>query len=202
MSNEGTTNIDALPVNIEENITMQTTDKNVMIEDAVKNLEQSRENDINSKLNVPTEMNMNEFVSGIQQASATGALGLQHRDVPLDNSGVTRDESVKPDFIPHTGPTDYITEQQTSEEIIKQNARKDIAESNADRIISELGTPLLIAALYFMFQLPIVRRTFLKTFPMCYSKAGDLNLTGYVVNSLIFALIIFSSNKLVQQLSG
>lgn len=202
MADQGTTSIDSLPVGVEENITMQTTEKNVVIDDKVKNLERERANDIPSKSGAPPEMNMNEFVSGIQQASASGALGLQHRDVPLDNARVTRDEAIKPNFIPHDSPTDYITEHQTSEEIIKQNAKKQTAESNAERIVSELGTPLLIAALYFMYQLPIVRRSFFKTLPMCYNKAGDLNLSGYVVNSLVFGLIIFSSHKLVQQLSS
>lgn len=202
MADQGTTNIDSLPVGVEENITLQTTEKNVIVDDKVKNLEQERANDIPSKSSAPPQMNMNEFVSGIQQASASGALGLQHRDVPLDNSAVTRDEAVKPDFIPHTLSSDYITEHQTSEEIIKQNANKQTIESNTERIISELGTPLLIAALYFMYQLPIVRRSFFKTLPMCYNKAGDLNLTGYVVNSLVFGFIIFSSHKTVQQLSS
>ena len=202
MADQGTTSIDSLPVGVEENITLQTTEKNIVVDDKVKQLEQQRASEVPSKASAPPEMNMNEFVSGIQQASASGALGLQHRDVPLDNAAVTRDESVKPDFIPPSAPTDYITEHQTSEEIIRQNAKKQAAESNTERIISELGTPLLIAALYFMYQLPIVRRTFFKTLPMCYNKAGDLNLTGYVVNSLIFGLIIFSSHKAVQQLSG
>jgi hypothetical protein len=202
MADQGTTSIDSLPIGVEENITLQTTEKNIIVDNKVKQLEEQRAAEVQSKVPVPPEMNMNEFVSGIQQASASGALGLQHRDVPLDKAGVTRDETVKPGFIPSVTQTDYITEHQTSEEIIRQNAKKQAAESNTERIISELGIPLLIAALYFMYQLPIVRRTFFKTLPMCYNKTGDLNLTGYLVNSLVFGFIIFTSHKAVQYLSN
>ena len=52
-----------------------------------------------------------------------------------------------------------------------------------------------------MYQLPVVRKMFLSTLPMCYGKSGDINLTGRLINSLLFGAVIYGSSKLVQQLS-
>lgn len=198
----GATSIDDLPVGgSDENVVLQTTE-NVIVDSKVEDVKRQRDADLAAAKPQENEvMDMNEFVSGIQKASASGALSLQHRDVPLDQTSVTRDESVKPNFVPTSTTSDYITEHQTSEEIIRQNAKKQEAESTIDRLAAELGVPVMIAALYFMYQLPVVRRTFLKTFPMCYGANGNLNLSGYVVNSVIFGAIIFGSHKIVQQLS-
>ena len=70
-----------------------------------------------------------------------------------------------------------------------------------DAIYTEVSLPLLITVLYFMYQLPVVRKMFLSTLPMCYGKSGDINLTGRLINSLLFGAVIYGSSKLVQQLS-
>lgn len=132
----GATSIDDLPVGgSDENVVLQTTE-NVIVESKVEDVKRQRDADLAAAKPQENEvMDMNEFVSGIQKASASGALSLQHRDVPLDQTSVTRDESVKPNFVPTSTTSDYITEHQTSEEIIRQNAKKQEAESTIDRVL-------------------------------------------------------------------
>ena len=58
--------------------------------------------------------------------------------------------------------------------------RKQRSSDNLDVIFSELSLPIMISVLYFLYQLPVVRRAFLQTLPMCYSKSGELKLSGYL----------------------
>jgi len=198
-----TTSLDSLPMgDSNENITIKTEEKNVVIDNKMQELQQKREADINQKPSRTPSMDVNEFVSGLQKATSSGMTQLPSRDIPIDQNAVLKDEQVKPNFVPEGSPTDYITEHQTSEEIIKQNAKKQKSADNLDIIFSELSLPLMIAVLYFMYQLPVVRRAFLKTLPMCYSKSGELKLTGYLVNSIVFGAIIYLISKVMSQLSG
>ena len=200
----GTTSLDALPTgNTSENITLKTEEKNVVIDNKMQELQAQRDADVNQKPNgPPPTMDVNEFVSGLQQATSSGMTQLPSRDIPIDQNAVLKDVQVKPNFVPESSPTDYITEHQTSEEIIRQNAKKQKSADNLDIIFSELSLPLMIAVLYFMYQLPVVRRAFLKTLPMCYSKSGELKLTGYLANSIVFGGIIYAVSKVMNQLSG
>ena len=200
----GTTSLDALPTgNTSENITLKTEDKNVVIDNKMQELQAQRDADINQKPDgPPPSMDVNEFVSGLQQATSSGMTQLPSRDIPIDQNAVLKDVQVKPNFVPESSPTDYITEHQTSEEIIRQNAKKQKSADSLDIIFSELSLPLMIAVLYFMYQLPVVRRSFLKTLPMCYSKSGELKLTGYLANSIVFGGIIYAVSKVMNQLSG
>ena len=198
-----TTSLDSLPMgDSNENITIKTEEKNVVIDNKMQELQQQRDAEINQKPSRTPSMDVNEFVSGLQKATSSGMTQLPSRDIPIDQNAVLKDEQVKPNFVPEGSPTDYITEHQTSEEIIKQNAKKQKSADNLDIIFSELSLPLMIAVLYFMYQLPVVRRAFLKTLPMCYSKSGELKLTGYLVNSIVFGAIIYLISKVMSQLSG
>lgn len=204
----GTTSLDALPMgdagpSSVENITLKTEEKNVVIDNKMQELQAQREADVNQKpKGPPPTMDVNEFVSGLQQATTSGMTQLPSRDIPIDQNAVLQDEQIKTNFVPESSPTDYITEHQTSEEIIRQNAKKQKSADSLDIMFSELSLPIMIAVFYFLYQLPVVRRAFLKTLPMCYSKAGELKLTGYLVNSIVFGGVIYAASKLVNQLSG
>jgi len=198
-----TTSLDSLPMgDSNENVTIRTEDKNIVIDNKMQELQQQRDEEIKQKPSRSPSMDVNEFVSGLQKATSTGMTQLPSRDIPINQNTILKDEQVKPNFVPEGSPTDYITEHQTSEEIIKQNAKKQKSADNLDVIFSELSLPLMISVLYFMYQLPVVRRAFLKMLPMCYSNSGELKLTGYLVNSVVFGAIIYFISKVMSQLSG
>jgi hypothetical protein len=177
----------------DQNVQLVTHEKdqgntNTIVENEANKAEQLRERD-------------NELINGIQKASASGMLGLPSRDIPMDQSNITSDEEIKPNFIP-AQTNDYITEHVTSEEIIRQNAKTQQTKDTWDDVYAEISLPLLIAVFYFMYQLPAVRRTFLNTLPMCYGKGGDVNLTGRLINCLVFGGVIYASSKLVSKISS
>lgn len=212
MADIGTTSIDSLPIANVIDEKVQNT--NIVIDDKLKQLQEDRkqleqqpqtqqpqqqpqqkQEEINQQLNV------NEFVSGIQKASSSGALRLPSRDIPQDTLPHTNDEQIQPNFVPPSTTTDYITQHQTTEEILRLNSKKQNENETLDKIYSEISLPLMIAVFYFLYQLPIVRKTLLNTFPSCYSKAGDMNMSGFLLNSGLFGLAVYGTHKLVKYLS-
>ena len=143
----------------------------------------------------------NELITGIQKAASSGMTALPSRDIPMDQNAIHADEQIKANYVPSSLEGDYITKHQTSEEIIRQNAKKQYDKDKWDDIYNEASLPAMIAVLYFMYQLPIVRKLFITTLPMCYGKSGDINLAGRLVNCAMFGGIIYLSGKIVSQLS-
>ncbi len=102
-----TTNLTDLPTDPTvggggQNVVLQTTEK------------PSQYNPNMETTSTSTEMNkideqkmMNEFVSGIQQASASGATNLPSRDIP-QNTVHFADEQTKANFVPEKEQSDYI----------------------------------------------------------------------------------------------
>uniref|UniRef100_A0A6C0HG58 Uncharacterized protein n=1 Tax=viral metagenome TaxID=1070528 RepID=A0A6C0HG58_9ZZZZ len=205
----GTTSIDALPMAspgqqgqpIQQQMQQQQQpqqapqqaqyqQENIKLEIDHNKFQQQRDND--PAIN---QQNLNQFVTGIQQASAAGMTSLPARDIPQSQEALTRDQQMKPNYIPVPETTDYIREQQNNEEIIKEYARRQQKTDSLDNMYNELQIPILLAVLYFIFQLPVVRKNVFKFLPSLFSKDGNPNLSGYIINSLIFAALYFGLTK-------
>jgi hypothetical protein len=107
--------------------------------------------------------NMNQFVSGLQQASAAGLTTLPSRDIPQTQSHLTQDQQMQPNYVPQEHQhMDYIREQQTNEEIIRKHSQREQQTNSLDNFYNNIQTPILIAILYFLFQLPVVRKNIFK----------------------------------------
>ena len=202
MTEVSTTNLDDLPLSPqnEGNITLETkeqniNDRNVKVPNPAQELQSVREEDPAAK-----QKNMNQLVTGIQQASAAGMLGLPARDIPQTQTHLTQDAQMKPNFVP-SAPTDYIQEHQTSADIIKANAQRQGEADSMDMLYEQLQAPILIGVLYFVFQLPVVRKNIFKFMPALFGKDGNPNLSGYVVNSAAFGFIYFMMSKGIRYFS-
>ena len=204
MNSSGTTSIDALPMAPpaqmqgppQENIRLD-------VDTSVSKIQESREAELEKvpqgqqlSQNTMSQQNMNQFVSGVQQASSAGLTMLPSRDIPQTQTHLTQDQHMQPNYVPEEKiHTDYITEHQTNEEIIRRHAQKEESTNSLDQFYNNLQAPILIAILYFLFQLPVVRKNIFKFMPSLFSKDGNPNLMGYVINSTIFASLYFSLTK-------
>ena len=192
----GTTSIDALPMSPQgqgqppQQQMQSSQQENIKLEMDHNKFQQQRDND--PAIN---QQNLNQFVTGIQQASAAGMTGLPSRDIPQNQETLTRDQQMKPNYIPSAENTDYIREQQNNEEIIREYARRQQKTDSLDNMYNELQIPILIAVLYFTFQLPVVRKNLFKFLPSLFSKDGNPNLSGYILNSVVFASLYFGLTK-------
>lgn len=214
MNSIGTTSIDALPISPQTQT--QTENIKLDIDSSLAKLQQSRDLDLlqqgqgqqqgqqqqQVQINAMNQQNINQFVSGLQQASAAGLTTLPSRDIPQTQSHLTQDQQMQPNYVPQERQnTDYITEHQSNEDIIRKYNQKEQQANSLDDFYNNLQTPILIAILYFLFQLPVVRKNLFKFLPSLFSKDGNPNLTGYLVNSAIFAALYFSLTKGIRYFS-
>ena len=146
---------------------------------------------------------INQIVSGLQQASATGATQLPSRNIPQMTAPLTQDPIVQPNYIPEppiaTRSRDYIqeSEYQTNEEILRKYSRTANRENQLDEMYSEIQNPLLLAVLYFLFQLPFFRKLLFRYFPALFHKDGNFNLSGFVFSSILFGLVYYLLEKIM-----
>ena len=194
-----TTSLDDLPMGGGGGPPLQTV--NTKIPNGAADLQQQRDEDIARMAGGPPRGEIrpspgavNELVTGLQSAAASGMTQLPARDVPRATQPVVVDEQVKPNYVP-THP-DYISAHNVQQEraavMIKQQKNR---EDTKEVVYDELHTPILLAALFFMFQLPFVRSFMMKIVPMVFSADGNYNLYGYVLTSLLFAGTFYSLTK-------
>jgi hypothetical protein len=140
---------------------------------------------------------INQIVNGLQQASVTGATQLPSRDIPMTTSNLTHDVNVQPNYIPPPqSNNDYVKNYEEASDII--NEYNDNIERNdtLDDMYNEIQVPLLLAVLYFLFQLPFFRKFLFSYLPVLFSNDGNLNLNGYIFMSALFGIFYYLINKL------
>jgi hypothetical protein len=172
---------------------LDTYEKNIQIPNPSQALQKERDNDP-----MAMQKNLNQFVTGIQQASAAGLTTLPSRDIPQNQAHIAQDAHIQPNFIPPPQAQmqgDYIQEHQTNEEIIRNQAHKQEKRDSLDALYDELQIPLLLAILYFLFQLPVVQKQLCKIIPALFNKDGNPNLSGYIFTSVAFASVYFLLTK-------
>jgi hypothetical protein len=144
---------------------------------------------------------INQIVSGLQQASSTGVTQLQSRDIPQTTQGYTQDAQIQPNYIPPVSNVDYIREYEDNSDIIN-NYNKRLDNSNSlDQLYDELQIPLLIAVLFFLFQLPVFKKLLFNYFPILFFKDGNVNIYGYVFTSALFGLLYYLLSKIMTHFS-
>ena len=138
---------------------------------------------------------ISQLVSGLQQATTTGVTQLASRDMPMNTTNITNDVQTQPNYIPQTNHVDYIKEHDDANDVINQYNRGVGQSDSLDEMYNEIQTPTLLAVLYFLFQLPIFRRYLFTYFPILFSKDGNLNINGFLFNSVLFGLLFYLLNK-------
>jgi len=156
-------------------------------------------NNTNNSINLD-QNTINQIVNGLQQASVTGATQLPSRDIPMTTSNLTHDISIQPNFIPplpqEQSKNDYINNYQETNDIIN-DYNSNLERSNSlDEMYNEIQVPILLAVLYFLFQLPFFRKFLFSYFPNLFSKDGNLNINGYIFMSALFGILYYLLNKI------
>ena len=135
---------------------------------------------------------ISQIVNGLQQASISGTTTLPSRDIPQNTESFSHDPAVQVNYIPSPEPNqiDYINNDQTEYDYPEERMKNSL-----DSVYDEIQAPLLLAVLYFIFQLPILRKTIFKYIPMLCNNDGNYNLNGLIFTSIMFGSIYFSITK-------
>jgi len=125
---------------------------------------------------------------------------LPSRDIPQDTSNHIQDEQVKANYIPKVRfEEDYVRKQEDmTERNLREYEEKNKNEKKLDILMNELQTPILIAILFFFFQIPLVN-TFFKRFSFLsiYNSDGNYNFNGLLLKSIIFGSVYYVVMKVI-----
>jgi len=132
---------------------------------------------------------LQELTSGLQEAISSGATSLPVRDIPQTQEQ-RQDVQTQPNYVPPPSNR-RIRFEDEDEDYVDDNNHNQNKNKNKNKksesIFDELQTPLLLAILFFLFQLPIVRLTLYKYLPALYDSNGSqLNLIGIFLCSVAF----------------
>ena len=212
-----TTSLSALPLssNVQnsENITLQTNERSQppgsQESSESMNIKQANPPQYvppNSQPAPPPQLTpdmISQVVNGIKEASKIGVTDLPSRDIPTDTSRIVQDEQVQPNFIPsQNDKPDYIQNYETQAEIHNQNIKINNQTTQLDEIYNEIQSPLLIGVLFFIFQLPFFQKFIKKNFKMLYTMDGNINMSGYLFKSMLFAGSYYCIQKSMRRLSS
>lgn len=210
-SNSGTSNISELPFN---NVPLNTVEDggNKVIENKIQNELNNREQqtqiinnpskELSSNLEMQNQnnqgqMDYNSMINDLQKASQSGVTSLPSRDIPMNTQQIVQDEQIQPNYVPESN-NDYIGNNIMVDNTINQN------NSNINRLdefYNTLQTPILLAILYFIFQLPIFKKYLLKYLPSLFGKDGNQNIYGYVFYSIMFGISYVFVTNLISKLN-
>jgi len=140
---------------------------------------------------------ISQIVNGLQQASTTGITQLPSRDIPFNTTSHSNDAQVQPNYVPPPpqNNADYIHNYDTTDDIINSYNSNKYRQNSLDDMYDEIQTPLLLAVLYFLFQLPFFRKFLFGYFPVLFSNDGNLNINGFLFTSVLFGLLFYTLNK-------
>jgi hypothetical protein len=140
---------------------------------------------------------ISQIVNGLQQASIAGATMLPSRDIPQTTQSLTHDPHVQANYIPPPSNKDYINDynEDDNDEIVNNYQKVEQVKNSLDSIYDEIQAPLLLSILYFLFQLPIVRKTLGKYIPLLCSNDGNYNINGLIFTCALFGFIYFMLSK-------
>ena len=180
--------------NISNNISLNASE-NVVIQGS----NQNQQGQQNQGLSLD-QTTISQIVSGLQQATISGATQLPSRDIPMNTTGHSNDPQIQPNYVlPPQNNIDYIKNYEQTSDMINEYNKNARHHDSLDDMYNEIQTPLLLAVLYFLFQLPFFRKFLFQYFPALFSNDGNFNINGFLFTSVLFGLLFYSLNKITNQ---
>ena len=196
-----TTNIDELPSSNVNSAPVQ----NVFNENNTENVKMPNYGEqLNSEKEVAPALQNIDYTSKLNSTLKDigngNPLQLPSRDIPQNTASINNDVNVQPNYIPPNN-NDYIANHVTPDEIIQQNREKELINDKTEEFYETIQMPLLVGLLFFIFQLPFIRKNLFIYLPSLFNKDGNPNLSGYLFNSVIFSLLYFSFTYILKYIS-
>jgi hypothetical protein len=140
---------------------------------------------------------ISQIVSGLQQASISGATQLTSRDIPMTSTAHNIDPNIQPNYVPPPPQQNmnYINDYENTSDMVNNYNKNTSRQNSLDDMYNEIQAPLLLAVLYFLFQLPFFRKFLFGYFPVLFSNDGNLNINGFLFTSMLFGLLFYTLNK-------
>jgi len=147
---------------------------------------------------MPQQNAINTVVSGLQNMQYS--TDLPNRDIPMNTNHITHDNTTRPNYVPEADPEkmDYIGEEESLQDMIDKNRKQEKEIFEINDLYDELTTPILVMILYFIFQLPFLKKIMLQHLPSFFSADKNLNFSGYFFKTAVFGGSFYSLTKLIK----
>ena len=91
------------------------------------------------------------------------------------------------------GKIDYIQNFERETDMIENYNKNTKTQNSLDDMYNEIQTPLLLALLYFLFQLPFFKKILFNNLPkgVFFSNDGNLNINGLLGTSSLFGITFY-----------
>lgn len=130
---------------------------------------------------------------------------LPSRDINMNTDLYTQDEQIQPNYIPQSSfTTDFVRESENlTESKMEKHKSSGYRAKMIDTIIHEFQTSILIALLYFIFQMPYLNTIVFSKFSFLnlYHSDGNINFYGLFLKSVLFGIFFYSLMKSVDFIS-
>ena len=147
-------------------------------------------NSNNNQLMALDNSTIQQIVNGIQKAAASGSTALPSRDIPQNTNDIMNDPISNTNYIPKEQKYDLGSEED-EDNITYKHEQEQKQERSLEYYYELLQIPFLIAILFFLFQLPIVKQLILTNLPFLSKPDGNMNLNGMLFSSILFGAIYF-----------
>jgi hypothetical protein len=135
----------------------------------------------------------------------TPNMRMPSRDIPMDESMYQNDEEIQPNYIPRAKLTsDYVKDyEEVTESNIRKHERSIENASLVDRVLTQLQMPIMVALLFFIFQLPAMNTMFYRNFSFLsvHNSDGNINYNGIALKSAIFGTAFYSLYNSIEYLT-
>ena len=126
---------------------------------------------------------------------------LQNRDIPQTTEHFNQQDQIRPNYVPEQEMNDYIGDEDTLHSMMQQNRQNENKKDRMDMLYDELQGPVMVMVLFFLFQMPFVKKLLLKQIPTLFSADGNYTLTGYIATTVMFGGAYFGLNKAISYMT-
>ena len=146
------------------------------------------------------ESTIYQIVNGLQQAGATGVTKLPSRDIPMDPSMISNDVQIQPNYVPPPSKN-YIQEDENPQDMINNYHQNQNRNDSIEDFYNEIKIPLLLSIIYFIFQLPFLRKFLFGNMPFLFNIDGNFNFKGLLFKSVLYGLVYYCLCKFTKTFS-
>jgi hypothetical protein len=132
--------------------------------------------------------------------SNTMPTGMPNRDIQM-NTQQQQDPYMNPNYIPETEMNDYIENDDTLYNMMHQGKSDEREQDRLDQIYEELQIPLMVMVLYFLFQMPFVKKHMQRLLPSLFTKDENPTFGGYLFKTALFGGTFYGIIKATKYLS-
>jgi hypothetical protein len=141
--------------------------------------------------------NANAITNALSNSMPTN---MPNRDIQM-NTQQQQDPYSHPNYIPESEMDDYIENDDTLYNMMNKGQVAENEQDRLDEIYEELQIPLMVMVLYFLFQMPFVKKHLQRLLPSLFTKDEHPTFGGYLLKTVLFGGTFYGIIKATKYLS-